>query len=90
MLRDLGDKVPSSDKLAIENAISDVKSAIESNDISRINSASDALQQASYKLSQMLYEQAAQAGQPAGSPTGGAEERKPEDEGVIDAEFKAE
>jgi molecular chaperone DnaK len=90
MLRDLGDKVPSSDKLAIENAISDVKSAIESNDINRINSASDALQQASYKLSQMLYEQAAQAGQPAGAPTGGAEEGKPEDEGVIDAEFKAE
>jgi len=90
MLRDLGDKVPSSDKLAIENAISDVKSAIESNDINRINSASDVLQQASYKLSQMLYEQAAQAGQPAGAPTGGAEEGKPEDEGVIDAEFKAE
>jgi molecular chaperone DnaK len=90
MLRDLGDKVPSSDKLTIENAISDVKSAIESNDINRINSASDALQQASYKLSQMLYEQAAQTAQPAGSPTGGAEERKSEDEGVIDAEFKAE
>lgn len=91
MLRDLGDKVPSSDKLTIENAISDVKSAIESNDIHRINSASDALQQASYKLSQMLYEQAAQAGQPTGAPTGGgAEEQKPEDEGVIDAEFKAE
>jgi molecular chaperone DnaK len=92
MLKDLGDKVPSADKLAIENAISELRSALESNDAARINTAAEALQQASYKLSQMLYEQAAQQ-QPSAEPGAPqAEEPKPseEDEGVIDAEFKAE
>ena len=94
MLKDLGDKVPSEDKLAIDSAISELRSALESNDVARINPAAEALQQASYKLSQMLYEQAA-AQQPGAPGEGHADqepepESKPEDEGVIDAEFKAE
>ena len=96
-LKDLGDKVPSSDKLEVEGKMSELRSAIESNDVSRISAASDALQQASYKLSQMLYEQASQAqagptGQeePAYTPGGDGSEGGSEDEGVIDAEFKAE
>lgn len=94
-LKQLGDKVPSEDKLAIENAMSELRSAIEANDAPRINAASETLQQAAYKLSQILYEQASKAeGQPAGGPEGGAQEpgagAPPEDEGVIDAEFKEE
>lgn len=94
MLKDLGDKVPSADKLAIENAMNDLRSALESNDPQKINTAKDALQQASYKLSQMLYEQASQeqAAQPGGPEAGPGPQQEggPEDEGVIDAEFKAE
>lgn len=94
MLKDLGDKVPSADKLAIENGISELRTAIGSNDPDKINAAADALQQSSYKLSQMLYEQAsqAQAGAAGGQegPAPEAEPKKDEDEGVIDAEFKAE
>ncbi|MCE5323575.1 molecular chaperone DnaK [bacterium] len=93
-LKDLGDKVSSEDKLAVENALSELRSAVESNDAERINTASEALQQQAYKLSQMLYEQAsqAQAGAPEGQAPEGpaAETPKEEDEGVIDAEFKAE
>lgn len=90
-LKELGEKVPSADKLAIENAMTELRSAVESNDTARINSAADALQQASYKLSQLLYEQASKQ-----QPTGGPEqppqaEQQPSEEGeVIDAEFKAE
>lgn len=93
-LKDLGDKVPSEDKLAVESALSELRSAVESNDAARINTASEALQQQAYKLSQMLYEQASQA--QAGAPEGEAPQEpagevpKEEDEGVIDAEFKAE
>lgn len=92
LLKDLGDKVPSSDKLAIENAISDLKKAIEANDTERMKTVSENLQQSSYKLSQMLYEQAAQAQAGAAGPAEGPgpETKGPEDEGVIDAEFKAE
>ncbi len=87
MLKDLGDKVPSAEKLAIDNAMSELRTALEANDPEKINAASDNLQQASYKLSQMLYEQSAQQqaeqpGQAAEQPAGA------EDEGVIDAEFE--
>jgi molecular chaperone DnaK len=93
-LKDLGDKVPSEDKLAVESAISELRAAVESNDAERINTAADALQQQAYKLSQMLYEQASQA--QAGAPEGEAPTQEPgapggdEGEDVIDAEFKAE
>ena len=92
-LKELGDKAPSAEKLAIENAISELKSAVESNDTERIKTASEALQQQSYKLSQLLYEKSApQSEAGVGAPTGSASEggSAPEDEGVIDAEFKAE
>ncbi|MCX8053291.1 MAG: molecular chaperone DnaK, partial [Armatimonadetes bacterium] len=95
MLKDLGEKVPSDDKLAVENAISDLKKAVESNDTQRIRTASDALEQQTYKLAQILYGQAgqAQAGaaqEHAATPGGDGSRQSTEDEGVIDAEFKAE
>ena len=91
-LKDLGDKVPSADKLAVENGISELRSALESNDPEKINTAAENLQQSSYKLSQLLYEQASQqqAGGPQGAPQQEPEQPKSDDEGVIDAEFKAE
>lgn len=90
MLKDLGDKVPSADKLAIENSMAELRSALESNDPEKIKAAAESLEQASYKLSQMLYEQSAQ--QQAGEPTAPEQESagKAEDESVIDAEFDVE
>lgn len=93
MLKDLGDKVPSDDKLRIENAVSQVRSAIESNDTQRIKSTSDQLEQETYKLAQILYGQAAQAGAAAGqtaAPGGDGGPKTGDDDTVIDAEFKAE
>jgi len=93
MIKDLGDKVPSEDKLAVDNAMNEVRQALESDDPTRINQASEALQQASYKLSQMLYEQASAQSQAGDAGASGAPEEGAsggEDENVIDAEFKAE
>lgn len=96
-LKDLGDKVSSEDKLAVENAMSELRSALESNDTERIKAADEALQQSAYKLSQTLYEhasaqsQAEAGGEQSGPETPGGNGRAPEeDDGVIDAEFKAE
>jgi molecular chaperone DnaK len=62
---------------------------LESNDTEQIKTASEALQQGSYKLSELLYQQAsAQQTPPEGAADPGA--KAPEDDGVIDAEFKAE
>lgn len=90
MIKDLGEKVPSDQKLSLENQIADVRKALESNDTEKIKTASEALQQGSYKLSELLYQQAS-AGQEA-PPEGAADPgaKAAEDDGVIDAEFKAE
>ncbi len=88
MLRDLGDRVPSDEKLRIEQAISDLRDAINKNDISLIRQRMEALQQASYQLSQRLYEQASQTYAGTGAQTGGSSSSG--DGEVIDAEFKSE
>ncbi|HOK55474.1 MAG TPA: Hsp70 family protein, partial [Armatimonadota bacterium] len=94
-LKELGDKVPADERSSIESAISELRNALNTNDTSAIRSASEKLQQESYKLSERLYQQASQqyaetgAQAPGGAATG-EEEQKSEEEGVIDAEFKAE
>ena len=89
MLKDLGDKVPAEEKSLIESATSELKEALNSGDTARINSAAENLQQASYKLSEILYQQA--GAQSSGESGAQAEAEKQEgDEGVIDAEFKTE
>ncbi len=90
LLADLGDKVPADQKSSIESAIKDVRDAIESNDTARISQASEALQQASYKLSEMMYQAASGGAQEAGQPgpEAGVGAQPGGDEGVIDAEFK--
>jgi len=89
LLSDLGDKVPADQKANIQSAISEVKAALNADDIDRIRRACDALQQASYKLSEIMYQQAsAGTGTQTGTSTGSQQEQQPGDEGVIDAEFK--
>lgn len=90
MLRDLGDRVPSDEKLRIEQAISDLRDAVNKNDISLIRQRMEALQQASYQLSQRLYEQASQTYAGTGAQTGGSGSSSSSDGEVIDAEFKSE
>ncbi|MGQ9882074.1 MAG: molecular chaperone DnaK [Armatimonadota bacterium] len=90
MLRDLGDRVPSDEKLRIEQAISDLRDAVNKNDISLIRERMEALQQASYQLSQRLYEQASQTYAGTGAQTGGSSSSSSGDGEVIDAEFKSE
>ncbi len=92
-LTDLGDKVPSEEKLRIENAMEALREAINANDTERIRTETERLQQESYKLSELLYQQASQqagdeAGAPVGDPTGPAADG--EDEEIIDAEFKTD
>ncbi len=60
-LKDNADKIPPADKEPVERAIQDLKDARESNDISRIKSASDVLQQASYRMAEVMYKNVASA-----------------------------
>jgi len=91
MLKDHGDKLPAKEKEQIEQRLSDVREALKDGDVTRINSASRALEEASYKLSEFLYQQAAGAGPEMGAGSGGAgpTPKRPADEDVIDADFTA-
>jgi molecular chaperone DnaK len=96
MMKDLGEKVPSDEKIKIENAISNLRSVISGNDASQIRSRTEELREASFTLSKLLYQQT--AGQAGGQAPGateyaqtGAETGGPgKDEDVIDAEFKSQ
>ncbi|MDR0639365.1 MAG: molecular chaperone DnaK [Spirochaetaceae bacterium] len=73
-IKDLGDKVNGADKAKAEEAIAEVKRALESGDIEAIKAKTEALKQVSYKIAEEVYKQtAAQTGaqQPGGDPNMG-------------------
>ena len=81
-LSELGDKATSEERLAVESAVSDLKSALEGDDKEQIDAKTAALAEASGGLAQRLYEQQA--------ADGGADsaDSAPADDGVVDAEFE--
>jgi molecular chaperone DnaK len=94
-LTEYGDKLEAAEKEKIEAAIKDVEEAIKGSDKDDIEAKTNALMTASQKLGEKMYAdmQAAQgaAGAAAGAEgahAAGAEEAKPADDNVVDAEFK--
>ncbi len=69
-LKELGDKVSGADKQKIEDAIADLKKALEGDNTEEIKSKTEALKQASYKIAEELYKQQAAAGGAAGAGAG--------------------
>ena len=84
-LSEHGDKVSEEDRAAIEAAVADLKSAVESGDGEDIKAKSEALAQASMKLGQAMYE-AAQA--EAAEADAASDAEKGTDENVVDADFE--
>ncbi len=62
-IKDLGDKVSAADKSKTEEAIADLRKALESGDIQSIKNKTEALKQASYKIAEEIYKQQAASGQ---------------------------
>jgi molecular chaperone DnaK len=86
-LRELGDKVPASERSTIESQINDLKQAAQGDDVANIKKHTESLQNAFHALSQQLYAQ----GQPqqGGQPDGGGQSSAPHQDGdVIDGEVK--
>jgi len=90
-LREHGDKVPESERKAIEEALNEAREALKGDDINRINRAQENLMKASHKLAEVMYREA-QAKTPAGSSTDGgaaSQQKSKAPEGdVVDAEFE--
>jgi molecular chaperone DnaK len=57
-IADLGDKVPEETKTDVEAAIAEVKTALEGEDVDAIRAAINSLQEKSYKLAEIVYQQA--------------------------------
>ncbi len=70
-IAELGDKITSEQKSELESKISDVRSSLSTDDVSRIKSSREALEQAFYKISESIYGQSA-AGAPGADFGGGA------------------
>jgi molecular chaperone DnaK len=73
-IKDLGDKVNAADKAKTEEAIADLRKALESGDIQSIKDKTEALKQVSYKIAEEIYKQQAASGQqPGGTADAGGE-----------------
>jgi molecular chaperone DnaK len=86
-LKDLGDKVDSSTRSQVEDAISALRKAMEGNEPDEIKRLSEELTQKSHKLAEAMYQQASQKGQQGTGGGGAGGEAEPEED-VVDADFE--
>ena len=87
MLKENGDKLPADVKSDAEAKLNDLKTAVQSGNVDDIKAKQEALSQVFEKM----YQAAAAAQQTAGAQPGadaGATNEKPNDDGVVDADFK--
>ena len=91
-IKEFGDKIDLTEKAKIEEAIAEVKRAIEGDDIVAIKAAQEKLTSTSHKLAEAMYAKStAQAGAGAyggGPEAGEREEGGRKDEDVVDADFE--
>jgi len=85
-LRELGDKVPATDRGQIEETIEELKGAKDGSDLNRIRTLTEKLQQASHALTQQMYQNTNGAGPDGasgqGPSTGGSEDD------VVEGEYR--
>ncbi len=87
MLKENGDKLPADVKSDAEAKLADLKTAVQSGNVDDIKAKQEALSHVFEKM----YQAAAAAQQAAGAQPGadaGAANEKPNDDGVVDADFK--
>jgi molecular chaperone DnaK len=84
-LKDMGDKVDSSDRERIEAELKKVKDALEKDDTDAIKSATEDLTKVFYEVSAKLYQQAGAAGGPGDAAQGGQDAKA---DNVVDADYK--
>ncbi|MCX6048577.1 MAG: molecular chaperone DnaK [Chloroflexi bacterium] len=85
-LRELGDKVPAADRSQIEETIEELKGAKDSEDLNRIRTLTEKLQQASHALTQQMYQNTDGAG-PAGPGSPNGTQGGSEDD-VVEGEYR--
>ena len=95
-LSEFGDKVDASEKSAIEEAVSNLKAVLDSEDLETLKAKTDALAQASMKLGEAMYKAQAETEAAAGGSDdgdtgdgdGGSDSSGKADDDVVDADFE--
>ena len=80
-LSELGDKVPADTKADVESAIEGAKKALDGTDIEAIKAAGEQLQQAGYKLAEIVYSDQQDQTAPGGDAQPGGDD-------VVDADYE--
>lgn len=98
MIKEGGDKISDTAKKELEEAITEAKGKLESENLDELKAASERLQNVSHKLATEMYGQAGaeqgQAGDPGAQAQGGAgaqggqEGKNGKDDDVVDADYK--
>lgn len=84
-LKDNEDKVPGDVKTEVETALGELKEKLKGEDTAEIRTATEKVAAVSQKLGQAMYANAQADGAAAGEP--GAEQARPADDDVVDAEI---
>ncbi|MBI5915238.1 MAG: molecular chaperone DnaK [Bacteroidetes bacterium] len=89
-LKEYGDKIPADKRGAIETALTDLKEAHKSEDLDRIDSATNTLNTAWQAASQDMYQASQQqpGGEPNGHENGGGDDGSSKTDDVTDVEFE--
>jgi molecular chaperone DnaK len=66
LLKDNAEKIGESDRKPVEEAVANLKSALEKNDVDAIRTGSDELEKASHRLAELIYKTSADEGGPQG------------------------
>ena len=85
-LKDLGDKVDSKEKEEVENIVKELKEALEKNDMDKVKTIKENLQEKAMNLSAKVYEQAAKEQQENSNNETSNDDSKKDD--VQDAEYE--
>ena len=97
LIKDLGEKLDSSEKDNLEKQIEELKAALQSGDVSEITKKNEELEKVAQDLAQKLYAQQGQAGDPGfqGAPgagfqgaPGGQSAGGPDDSEVVDVDYE--
>jgi molecular chaperone DnaK len=90
-IKELGDKVDGATRAEVEDAVNNLKRAMESEDIAEIKRLTEVLTQASHKLAASIYQQASPSGaQQSGGNTESTwhQGSNESDDDVVDAEYR--
>jgi molecular chaperone DnaK len=87
-LNDLGDKVPASDRESIEKKVTELREAVEGEDLAEMKRLTEEVQQASHALSQQMYAQQEPEQSNGNGAAEGQSTETPEEDDVVEGEFR--